>query len=82
MMTTEQVKQYIEAGLECAHIEVTGDGHHFYATIVASAFEGKRLIDRHRLVKEVLASRLASNEIHALSIVKAVTPVEWQKLQG
>lgn len=81
-MTPEQVKQYIEAGLECAYLKVEGDGHHFYATVVAAAFEGKRLIDRHRLVKEVIASRLASNEIHALSIVKAATPDEWAKLQG
>ncbi|NHR03773.1 BolA/IbaG family iron-sulfur metabolism protein [Chromobacterium haemolyticum] len=82
MITPQQVKEYIEAGLACTHLEVEGDGHHFYATIVSVAFEGKRLIDRHRLVKEVIATRLASNEIHALSIVKAATPDEWQKLQG
>ncbi|OWY37210.1 BolA family transcriptional regulator [Xenophilus sp. AP218F] len=82
MITAQQVKQYLEAGLTCSHLEVEGDGHHFYATVVSPAFEGKRLIDRHRLVKEVIASRLASNEIHALSIVKAATPEEWAKLQG
>jgi len=82
MMTSEQVKQYIAAGLNCTHLEVEGDGHHFYATVVSPEFSGKRLIDRHRLVKEVIASRLASNEIHALSIVKAATPDEWEKLQG
>ncbi|UTH76122.1 BolA family protein [Chromobacterium sp. IIBBL 290-4] len=81
-MTEQQVQQYIEAGLDCAYIKVEGDGHHFYATVVSAAFEGKRLIDRHRMVKEVIASRLASNEIHALSIVKAATPDEWAKLQG
>ncbi|MBX9269376.1 BolA family protein [Chromobacterium violaceum] len=81
-MTPEQVKQYIEAGLDCTFLNVEGDGHHFYATVVSAAFEGKRLIDRHRMVKEVIASRLASNEIHALSIVKAATPDEWAKQQA
>lgn len=82
MISTEQVKQYIAAGLDCSHIGVEGDGHHFYATIVSPAFEGKRLIDRHRLVKEAIKMQLESNEIHALSIVKAATPDEWAKIQG
>lgn len=27
--TPEQVKQYIETGLPCEHLEVEGDGQHF-----------------------------------------------------
>lgn len=82
MVTAEQVKQYIAAGLECARLEVEGDGHHFYATVVSEAFAGKRLVDRHRMIKEVVKTRLMNNEIHALSIVKAMTPDEWQQQQG
>lgn len=82
MVTAEQVKQYIAAGLECSYLEVEGDGHHFYATIVAEAFAGKRLVDRHRLVKEIIKTRLINNEIHALSIVKAQTPDEWSRQKG
>jgi acid stress-induced BolA-like protein IbaG/YrbA len=82
MVTAEQVKQYIAAGLSCTHLEVEGDGHHFYATVVSEDFAGKRLVDRHRLIKEVVKTRLLNNEIHALSIVKALTPDEWTKLQG
>ena len=82
MVTSEQVKQYIAAGLSCAHLQVEGDGQHFYATVVSEEFAGKRLVDRHRLIKEVVKTRLLNNEIHALSIVKAVTPDEWNKLQG
>jgi len=82
MVTANQVKQYIAAGLECSHLEVEGDGQHFYAVVVSEAFAGKRLIDRHRLVKEVIKNRLLNNEIHALSIVKAMTPDEWNKQQG
>ncbi|TDR70540.1 BolA family protein [Paludibacterium purpuratum] len=82
MVTAEQVKQYIAAGLDCTHLDVEGDGHHFYATVVSDAFSGKRLVDRHRLIKEVIKARLLNNEIHALSIVKAQTPDEWRQQQG
>jgi hypothetical protein len=33
--TPEQVKQYIAGGLACTHLEVEGDGQHFFATIVS-----------------------------------------------
>lgn len=74
--TPEQVRQYISAGLECQHIEVEGDGQHFFATIVSPGFEGKRLIQRHQLVYAALGERMRE-EIHALSM-KTLTPAEWQ----
>lgn len=77
-MTVDQVKQLISAGLECSYIDIEGDGQHFYATIVAEAFIAKRLIERHRLVKDIIKGPLSRNEIHALSIVKALTPEEWR----
>lgn len=74
--TPEQIKAYIAAGLECSHLEVTGDGQHFYATIVSKAFEGKRLIARHQLVYAALGDRMRE-EIHALSM-KTLTPEEFK----
>ena len=74
--TPEQVKQYIAAGLACQHLEVEGDGQHFFATIVSPSFEGKRLIQRHQLVYAALGDRMRE-EIHALSM-KTLTPTEWQ----
>src|SRR6202041_3211357 len=75
--TPEQVKDYIAAGLACEHLEVEGDGQHFFATIVSPSFEGKRLIQRHQLVYAALGDRMRE-EIHALSM-KTLTPAEWQK---
>ena len=77
MLSTEQVKEMIAAIVPCEHIEVDGDGHHFFAQIVSSAFEGKTRLARHRLIKDGLAVKLASNELHALSISTAATPAEW-----
>lgn len=74
--TPEQVRDYIAGGLACEHLEVNGDGQHFFATIVSDAFEGKRLIARHQLVYKALGDRMRE-EIHALSM-KTLTPAEWK----
>lgn len=75
--TPEQVKEYIQAGLECTHIELEGDGQHFFATIVSPAFEGMRSVARHQKVYAVLGERM-KEEIHALSF-KTFTPEEFKK---
>ena len=74
--TPDLIKNYIAAGLECTHLEVDGDGQHFTALIVSSAFAGKRLIQRHQLVYAALGDRMKA-EIHALSM-KTLTPEEYQ----
>ncbi len=45
--TPEQIKGYIKQGIQCTHIQVEGNGQHFFATIVSPEFEGKRLVQRH-----------------------------------
>jgi len=77
--TPEQISAYIAAGLDCAHIDINGDGQHFFATIVSPLFEGKRPIARHQLVYAALGDRMRE-EIHALSM-KTLTPAEWQASQ-
>ena len=67
-METEKVKALIEAGLPGAQVEVTGDGRHFEAVVISGAFEGKSLIQRHRMVMATVNDKIASDELHALSI--------------
>mgnify|MGYP006347246499 FL=1 len=55
--------------------EVEGDGRHFFATIVSSAFEGKLRVRRHQQVYDALGERM-HEQIHALSM-KTLTPAEW-----
>lgn len=76
LLTAEQIKQYIEAGLTCQQLKVEGDGQHFFATIISECFEGQRLIQRHQLVYAVLGDHMRE-EIHALSM-KTLTPAEWK----
>ena len=75
-MTSEELQTIIVSGLPCEHIELSGDGQHWYATIVSSSFEGQRLIQRHQKVYATLGGRIQSNEVHALSM-KTFTPAEW-----
>ena len=52
--TPDYVRQAIASGLACERLEVTGDGQHFEALIVSSAFEGKSRVARHQLVYAAL----------------------------
>jgi acid stress-induced BolA-like protein IbaG/YrbA len=73
--TPELIHGYINNGLPCTHLEVDGDGQHFTAVIVSSAFEGKSRIQRHQVVYAALGDRMRE-EIHALSM-KTLTPDEF-----
>lgn len=77
--TPEQVHQYIADHLNCEHLEVRGDGHHFEAVIVSAEFEGKRRVARHQLVYGALGDRMRA-EIHALSM-QTLTPDEYKVTQ-
>ena len=76
MVTPESIKTGITAGLACEHLEVIGDGQHFQALIVSSAFDGKSRVQRHQLVYGALGDRMRE-EIHALSM-RTLTPQEWK----
>ena len=73
--TAADVQKFIAAGLACTHLEVEGDGRHFFATIVAAEFEGRSRVQRHQRVYAVLGDRMRE-QIHALSM-KTLTPAEW-----
>jgi acid stress-induced BolA-like protein IbaG/YrbA len=77
--TPDDVKRYVSEGLACELVEVEGDGRHFTALIVATAFEGLNRVARHKLVYAALGDRMAS-EIHALTM-RTLTPSEYEELQ-
>ena len=74
MVTPEQVRSYIEKGLQCSAVRVVGDGEHFEALVVSEAFRGKSRVRRHQLVYAALGERMRE-EIHALSM-RTLTPEE------
>lgn len=68
--------------LDESHQHNVPDGaqSHFKVTIVSEAFEGQRLIGRHRQVNGLLADALAG-PVHALAL-HTFTPQEWQARGG
>ncbi|MEO6565296.1 MAG: BolA family protein [Casimicrobiaceae bacterium] len=75
MVTPESIQLSLEAGLPCEHVEVTGDGAHFEAIVVSTAFAGLTRVRQHQLVYGALGDRMRE-EIHALSM-QTLTPAQW-----
>ena len=75
MVTPDSIKRNIEEKLACELVRVDGDGHHFEAVIVSTAFQGKTPVQRHQIVYAALGDRMRE-EIHALSM-RTLTPDQW-----
>ncbi len=67
MVTPEELKDRIEAGIPGARAQVSGDGRHFNAVVVSGAFAGLSRLAQHRLVYDVFGGEVG-DRIHALSI--------------
>jgi BolA protein len=73
-LTPQRLEIEDESHKHVGHPGARSGGGHFNVTIVAAAFEGKTLIQRHRMIYEALGEAM-QGEIHALSI-KALAPDE------
>ena len=74
--TPTDIERFISDNLVCEHVEVEGDGRHFFATIVSAEFEGTNRVARHQRVYRALGDRMRE-QIHALSM-KTLTPSEYR----
>ena len=77
-MDPEEVKRLIQAGLPDCEVTVKGDGSHFDAIVVGEVFAGKSLVKQQQLVYATVNDKIASGQLHALSI-KTYTPADWAK---
>lgn len=69
-MTREAITAKIRAALPDARVQLkdlTGTEDHWQAEIVSSAFAGRSLLERHRLVMAALADEM-KGPIHALTL--------------
>jgi stress-induced morphogen len=76
-MKPEEITAKIRAALPDAEVtlkDLTGTQDHWEAVIISTVFEGKSLIERHRLVNRALAEEL-KGPIHALTLT-VKTPSE------
>ena len=89
MTTQDKIISILKTQLTAQHVEVTDqsslhDGHleaqksgggHYAIIVVSTRFADKNLLERHRMVYQVLQKEL-QGDIHALSI-KALSPEEY-----
>ncbi|HEY0484055.1 MAG TPA: BolA family transcriptional regulator [Kofleriaceae bacterium] len=69
-MKPEAITERIRVALPDARVELTdltGTEDHWQATVISSAFTGKSLIERHRMVMAALAAEM-KGPIHALTL--------------
>ena len=82
MITPKEIKDTLSKALPISLIEtqdLTGGGDHWQVIIVSAAFEGKGLIEQHRMVNEALKEPIGDQRIHALAL-KTYSPAQWEKL--
>jgi stress-induced morphogen len=82
MITPEQIKETLSKALPVSLVEtqdLTGGGDHWQLIVVSAAFEGKGLVEQHRMVNDALKAELEDQRIHALAL-KTFSPAQWEKL--
>lgn len=80
-MNEQAIIRMIQAGLPGSEVSVTGDGRHFEAVVVSSAFAGKSILEQHRMVYATLGDSFRTDALHALSL-KTYTPEQWRSAAG
>ncbi len=69
-MDAAYIERLIKESLPDAEVtieDLRGDGDHYAATVVSSAFTGKTRVQQHQLVYQALQGRMG-NELHALAL--------------
>lgn len=83
-MTSDQMKARIEQlgpGTKAELVDLTGTKDHWQALIISPAFEGKTLMEQHRMVFGLFKSEVDSNEVHALTL-KTFSPAQYEKARS
>ena len=83
-MTPAEIRDILHQSFPDAEVhckDLTGTGDHWELTVVSEAFEGKRLLAQHRLVKDALGTCIKGGVIHALSL-KLFTPERWKSQES
>ena len=69
-MQAKDIEALIKEAFPDAAVQITdlaGDGDHYAATVVSSAFKGKTRVQQHQMVYAALKGRMGG-ELHALAL--------------
>ncbi|MDB5544651.1 MAG: bolA-like family protein [Hyphomicrobiales bacterium] len=73
-MQAHEIEKMIKAALPDAVVEITdlaGDGDHYAATVVSTAFKGKTRVQQHQIVYAALKGHMGG-ALHALALTTSV----------
>ena len=73
-MTAHDIERFIKEGIPDAAVEIrdlAGDGNHYAANVISSAFKGKNRVQQHQMVYAALKGRMGG-ELHALALQTSV----------
>jgi stress-induced morphogen len=76
VITQDVLAEYIRKSMPDAVVTVTdrtGTMDHLKVVVVSDAFQGKNLLDRHRLIYQALDGPLKDGRIHALELTAQTT---------
>jgi BolA protein len=73
-ISPESLEIIDNSAAHAGHAGARSGGGHYHVTIIAKAFEGKSLVQRHQLIYQALGD-LMKQQIHALGI-NALSPSE------
>ena len=71
MITQDVVTDYIRKSMPDAVVTVmdrTGTMNHLKVSVISAAFQGKNLLDRHRMIYQALDAPMKDGRIHALEL--------------
>ena len=69
-MTKDNIEELIKQSIPDAKVtieDLRGDGVHYSAIVVSKSFDGKSMIQQHKMVYESLKGKMG-NELHALEL--------------
>ncbi len=72
-MNAAEIEKLIKEAIPDAEVRIDdlrGDGDHYAAYVVSSAFKGKSRVQQHQMVYAALQGRMG-NELHALALQTA-----------
>ena len=72
-MNADDIVSLIKEGVPGAEVEITdlaGDGDHYKAVVISTAFEGLSRVKQHQLVYAALKGRMdgSNGDLHALAL--------------
>ena len=74
--TIEQIESAIQEAIPDCEVQVSGSGGHFEIRVVSAVFEGKKTLEKQRLVYNAIGHLMSGNQapVHAVDRLETLTP--------